>query len=287
MTPNGRTVGDWQRAAQGRLCQIQPFADAAREARLILQAATGWSAARTATATPDDLPVAAEVMANAMLERRLAFEPLSHILGHAPFYGRTFKVSRDVLTPRPDTETLIDLALQVPFETVLDLGTGSGAIAITLLSERQGARAIATDIMDAAIAVARDNAQRLGVADRLELQNANWIPTDAGLFDLIVSNPPYISETDLTGLDPSVRDWEPRVALSPGGDGLGAYRVICRQAPHHLRPEGHLMVEIGHDQGAAVAALLREAGFAEVAVHGDLNGKDRVVTGRLVRTETE
>lgn len=276
--PDG-TVGAWRRAALEALCHVQSREDAAREARLILQEATGWSAARCATADPDDMPPDAQVQADAMVLRRKSHEPLSQILGAWSFYGRDFVVSPHVLTPRPDTETLIDVALEQPFSRLLDLGTGSGAIAITLLAERPCATGLATDLSLEALEVAGRNAAALGVDGRLRLMTADWFAGLVGQFDLIVSNPPYITAEAYGALDPTVRDWEPRLALTPGGDGLSPYRKICCGASGVLAAGGRLMVEIGHDQGEAVAALLEAAGLADVRVHPDINGKDRVVSG--------
>jgi release factor glutamine methyltransferase len=254
---------------------------AAREVRLILAHASGWSPAQVSVAGEVPLPEAVRAGAEAMVARRVAREPLAQIIGDWGFYGRSFRVTRDTLTPRPDTETLIDLALGAPFLRVLDLGTGTGAIAVTLLAERPGARGVASDISAAALAVAGENAQRHGVAGRLDLPRSDWWAEIAGRFDLIVSNPPYVSEADYAGLAPEITCWEPRAALTPGGDGLSAYRAIVAGLGAHLEPGGRCMVEIGAGQGDAVAALFEAAGLVGVAVHPDLNGKPRVVAGAM------
>jgi release factor glutamine methyltransferase len=275
------SAGDWLGAARARLTAQMGATDAFREARLILQAATGWSAARVATSAPDALPADAHAHAEAMLTRRLSFEPLAQILGEWAFYGRAFHVSRDVLTPRSDTETLIDIALRAPFATFLDLGTGSGAIAVTLLAERPMAKGIATDTSRAALDVAARNAERHGVAGRLHCAQADWFDGITGQVDLIVSNPPYVSARDYAGLAPEIRMFEPRQALTPDGpDGLSAYRSICADAARYLTPSGRLIVEIGQDQGSAVLALFEQAGLVDLTCHTDINNKDRVVSGR-------
>jgi release factor glutamine methyltransferase len=170
----------------------------------------------------------------------------------------------------------VELALEEPFEKVLDLGTGSGCILLSLLAERPGAAGLGTDISAEALSVARGNAERLDVTGAAFAQS-DWFAEVHGAFDLIVSNPPYIAEAEIAGLSPEVR-LDPTIALTPGGDGLDAYRAIARDAGRHLAPGGRLLVEIGSEQGAAVSALFESAGLAKVTVHPDINGKDRVVS---------
>ena len=172
-------------------------------------------------------------------------------------------------------------ALAQPFSRLVDLGTGSGAIAVTLLAERAEAHGLASDISQAALDMAARNALRHGVAGRLDLQCADWWAGIAGRFDLIVSNPPYVSAADYAGLAPEITQWEPRGALTPGGDGLSAYRQILGGMAPFLALGGRCLVEIGAEQGRDVAGLFTAAGLVDVAVHPDLNGKDRVVSGRL------
>jgi release factor glutamine methyltransferase len=274
------TAGAWLVSAQARLGPVAG-AQASREARLILGHVTGWSAARVATAGSEALPTRAADEAEAMLTRRLAREPLAQILGAWSFFGRDFRVTRDTLVPRPDTETLVEQALARPFARMIDLGTGSGAIAVSLLAERPGADGLATDISPAALEVAAGNAARHGVEGRLRLLEADWWAGVEGRFDLVVSNPPYVTEADYAALAPEITRWEPRGALTPGGDGLSAYRAILAGLDAHLRPGGCCLVEIGAGQGAAVSALFRGAGLDAVAVHPDINGKPRVVEGAM------
>ena len=211
--------------------------------------------------------------------RRAAREPMSHILGRRAFWKHDFLVTADVLDPRPETETLVELALGGTFATVLDLGTGSGCILLSLLAERPEARGVGTDLSEAALAVARRNAALLGTGGRARFARADWLDGVAGAFDLIVSNPPYVAADEMAGLPPEVLH-EPRMALTPGGDGLDAYRAIARDAPRRLTPGGRLMVEIGAAQGAAVRALFAAAGLESVAVTRDLDGRDRVISGK-------
>lgn len=214
-----------------------------------------------------------------LLARRVAREPMSHILGSRAFWKHEFLVTADVLDPRPDTETLIELALAEPFSEILDLGTGSGCIPISLLADRPGATGIATDISEAALHVAARNAEKLGVSDRLRFERSDWFEAVGGTYDLITSNPPYIDAAVYETLSPEVHH-EPKIALTPGPDGLTPYRVFAQEGPAHLAPCGRILVEIGYDQGPQVAALFREAGLEDVIVHPDLNGKDRVVSAR-------
>ena len=274
------TVNGWLSDAALRLAPVIGPAVAARELRLILRKATGWSSAQLGVAGGTTLPAAARAAADAMVLRRLAREPLAQIFGEWGFFGRSFRVTRATLVPRPDTETLVELALAEPFARLIDLGTGSGAIAVTLLAERPEARGLASDISADALAVAADNAQRHGVAGRLAFVQADWWAGLDGSFDLVVSNPPYVSQADYVGLAPEITLWEPRGALTPGGDGLSAYRAILAPITAFLCPGGRCLVEIGEAQGPAVAGLFRAAGLDDVVLHTDINGKDRVVSGR-------
>lgn len=253
--------------------------DAARDARALLAHALDIPVARLTLHLSDPMPRAAADRFAIALARRVAREPLSHITGLRQFWGRAFRVTRDVLDPRPETEVLVAAALERPFDTVLDLGTGSGAILVSLLAERPTARGTGTDLSAAALAVARDNAARLGVADRAEFHPGAWfdaLPAPAR-FDLIVSNPPYIAADEMAALLAEVRNHEPGMALTDGGDGLSAYRAIAAGLRAHLAPGGRALFEIGPTQGAAVAALWLAAGLRVAGILPDLDGRDRVV----------
>jgi release factor glutamine methyltransferase len=183
-----------------------------------------------------------------------------------------------VLDPRPETETLIAAALDGAFSRVLDLGTGSGAILITLLAERNEATGTGVDLSRKALSVAAGNAAALSVAGRATFLQSDWLCAVSGRFDLVVANPPYIAEAEMPGLSPEVRLWEPRLALTPGGDGLGAYRSILRDVRSVLVPGGRVLLETGTGQGDAVAALCQSAGLQAVRVLPDMDGRDRVVS---------
>jgi release factor glutamine methyltransferase len=221
----------------------------------------------------------------AMLARRAAREPLAYIVGHREFFSLEFEITPAVMVPRPETETLVEAALgflgQRGEARVLDIGTGSGAVAMAIAVNAPRVTIVATDISAGALEVARRNVVRYGVARRVALLNADLFPPCAGApFDLIVSNPPYVESGAVETLAPEVRLYEPRIALEGGSDGLRSYRAIARAARPHLVPGGPLMVEIGAGQAGPVAELFRAAGFAEIASVRDLGGVERVVCAR-------
>ncbi|GGD32237.1 peptide chain release factor N(5)-glutamine methyltransferase [Sinisalibacter lacisalsi] len=252
-----------------------------RDSRALLAHALGIPADRLILEA--DREVSDDEMARyeALLHRRLDHEPVSRIIGRRIFWGRDFRITPHVLDPRPETETLVAEALAGPAPArLLDLGTGSGILAVTLLAEWTGAEALGSDLSTEALIVARSNAEDIGVADRLTLIEADWFSGIDARFDLIVSNPPYIAASEMAGLDPEVREHDPEIALTPGGDGLDAYRAIAAGARARLVPGGRLLVEIGPTQGPSVAALFAAAGLSEVTVLPDLDGRDRVVRAR-------
>jgi release factor glutamine methyltransferase len=272
-----RSIDQTLRAAAQTLAAAG-IPDAAGDARHLLAHVLSVGRDRLLLRGPDPMPAEAETQLTAMLARRIAHEPVTRIIGQRLFWGRPFTVTPDVLDPRPDTETLIAAALDGPAPArLLDLGTGSGAIAVTLLAEWPDATGVATDISPAALAVAGQNAQSLGVADRLEMVLSDWFDSVAGRFDLIVSNPPYIATNEFPGLSPEVRLHDPAIALSPGDDGLAPYRTIASQSPAYLTPNGRVLVEIGWQQGADVMAIFRAAGWGGTRLILDMEGRDRVV----------
>ncbi|MCX7646610.1 MAG: peptide chain release factor N(5)-glutamine methyltransferase [Rhodobacteraceae bacterium] len=253
---------------------------AARDARWLLAHALGLDPAAVAARLGEPLAPEAAAAFEAAVAARAARQPVSQITGRREFWGRTFRVTPDVLDPRPETETLVALALSEPFATVLDLGTGSGCLLVTLLAERPDATGLGTDVSAAALAVARANAAAQGLARRARFVLADWFEGVSGRFDLIVSNPPYIAAAEIAGLAPEVRDWEPHGALTDGGDGLSAYRAIAAGAAQRLGPGGRLIVETGAGQADRVAGIFRQAGLARVAVHPDMDGRPRAVSAR-------
>jgi release factor glutamine methyltransferase len=249
----------------------------ARDARRLMTAALGLAPDRLVLA-PEALSQAAAAAFARMVGERARFRPVSQIVGARAFWGRDFLVSDAVLDPRPETETLVALALAGPrASSVLDLGTGSGAILVTVLAEWPEARGLGIDIDPAALAVAADNAARHGVAARAAFRRGDWTEGLRTRFELVVANPPYISAAEIETLAPDVRDWEPRHALTAGSTGLEAYVRIAAGLPAVLAPGGRALFEVGASQGSAVAEILRQSGLRRVAVHPDLDGRDRVV----------
>ena len=254
---------------------------AARDARALVAHALGVAANRIVLLGSDPIDLKAQERLAGYLERRLRHEPVSKITGWRQFWGRDFHISKAVLDPRPETETVIVEALKYPAATVLDLGTGSGILAVTLMAEWPKAQALATDISPAALAVAGKNAARYDIGDRLSFAQSNWFEGVQGEFDLIVANPPYIAMEEMAGLDRDVRDFDPHIALTPGGDGLDPYRVIAAAVGRHLSPDGRLIVEIGHQQAADVLQIFQDAGLSSLCCHPDLAGRDRVISARI------
>jgi release factor glutamine methyltransferase len=271
--------------ATARLAGAQ-IPDPGRDARRLLSHVLKVPPGRLTLFLPE--PVAPEQQAAflTLVERRADRVPVSHLVGRRMFYGREFLVTPEVLDPRPETETLIEVALAQPFSTVLDLGTGSGCILLTLLAERGSAVGLGTDLSEAALNVAYWNRNAMGLEDRAALEPGSWyapLGPHGEQFDLIVSNPPYIAVNEMPFLTPEVRDHEPRLALTDEADGLSAYHAILAGLSPHLAPEGRLVVEIGAAQGMAVSRLFEQAGLRRVRVVPDLDGRDRVVTGTAPR----
>ncbi|SFM23528.1 peptide chain release factor N(5)-glutamine methyltransferase [Shimia aestuarii] len=256
---------------------------AARDARaLVAEAAEIKPSMVTLEA---DMVLADPDALEALVARRVAGEPVSKIIGRRQFWGRDFVVTRDTLDPRPETECLIAAALDLgPVARFADLGTGTGIIAISLLAEWPEATALATDVSGPAIAIAELNAIGQDVRKRLEFYRVRkageWLPDGIGMFDMILSNPPYISVQEMAELSREVHDHDPHEALTPGGDGLMPYREIAARAGAHLNAGGHVLVEIGWRQGGDVGAIFKGAGWRDVRVLPDLDGRDRVVSAR-------
>ncbi len=256
---------------------------ATRDARWLLAYALDLPPERLTLALQE--PVTAPQLAafRDAIAARAQHKPVAQITGQRLFWGRSFRVTQDVLDPRPETETLIEAALDLPFARLLDLGTGSGAILLTLLAERSEATGTGVDFSAAALDVALHNARSLGVAQRADLRRSDWYSAVTGRFDLIVSNPPYIAAPAHASLAPDTRLWEPRMALVPAacdGTGLAAYRMITANACDFLTPQGWLMVEIGLGQGPEVAALMTGAGMRAPRILPDMTGRGRVVAAQ-------
>lgn len=283
-------VQAWKQAKQ-RL-EAAGLAGPVIDARLLVEAAAEATRMDIVTDPYRVLTPEQAATLDAYLSRREHREPVSHILGRKGFWKIMLGVNSDVLTPRPDTETVVDVALKAFPEhapwSVLDLGVGSGAILLAILAERPAARGLGVDVSEEALAVARDNAANLGLAGRLALLRGDWADGLAeASFDLVVANPPYIASEVIETLEPEVRQWEPRLALDGGADGLDAYRILAPEILRVLKPGGRFAVEIGYDQKEAVEALFKAAGAAEVQTVRDLGDRDRVVAGAKNPLETQ
>jgi release factor glutamine methyltransferase len=263
------------------------------DAEVMLAEATGCD--RAALAVDAEVPAAAARRFGEMVRRRLRREPVAHILGRKGFRHIEVAVDRRVLVPRPETELLVEFALEREPASVLDVGTGSGAIALAIADELPGCEVTATDTSSAALEVARANAERLGLSERVRFLDGTWpesqdAPTEGERFDLIVANLPYIAEPDWPSLPPEVREWEPREALLAGPDGLDAIRGLFADRGVALsRYAGQsyaaVALEVGEGQAAAVEELVRAAGFGSVETRRDLAGIERVVVGETRAAE--
>jgi release factor glutamine methyltransferase len=257
------------------------------DADVLLAEATGWDRAYLAATPEAEVPPPAARRFGEMVRRRLRREPVAYILGRKGFRHIELTVDRRVLIPRPETELLVELALELRPRRVLDVGTGSGAIALAIADELQGCEVVATDTSAAALEVARANAERLGLADRVTFLEGSLPPS--GEFELTLANLPYIAETEWASLQPEVTEWEPREALFAGPDGLDAIRAFlleCERTFSRYSMEtafaSVVALEVGAGQAGAATDLLHEGGFAGLQTRRDLAGIERVVLGRRV-----
>jgi release factor glutamine methyltransferase len=258
---------------------------AAREARLLLQAAADIPVS-TQIAFPERRidPAALSGFAE-LVARRTRREPMAHILGRREFWSLTFKVTADTLDPRPDSETLVHAVLdQVPDRSaplqLVDFGTGTGCLLLSLLRELPNAMGLAIDASAGALAVAGENARTLGLAERASFRQGNWDDGIDPAFDLVLSNPPYIPSGDIAALQPEVASFEPRLALDGGADGLEAYRCLAPAAARLLAPDGLAAFEVGSGQANSVIAIGRAAGLRHIATASDLGAMQRCVLFR-------
>ncbi len=277
-------IGDSLRAATAQLRAAG--CDSPRlDAVLLLAECLGWSADRVRIDGDLAMPPAAAARFATLLAARMARQPMAQILGRREFWSLEFRVSPAVLDPRPDSETLVAAVLEQCAERaaklrLLDFGTGSGCLLLSLLHELPQAEGLGIDRSEAALLVARDNAERLGLAERAGFKHGDWGQGLAGPFDIVLSNPPYIESAAIAGLAPEVAAHEPLGALDGGQDGLDAYRRLIPDAWRLLAPDGLLALEIGQGQQAAVAGLLAAAGFAGLLEKPDLGGIIRVLLAR-------
>jgi release factor glutamine methyltransferase len=260
------------------------------DAELLLAHALGADRVRLVLDSERELSAEELGRYRALIQRRRSGEPIAYILGRREFYGLSFVVDRRALVPRPDTEPLVEVALERTrarsmHGRALDLCTGSGCVAVSFAKQRPTWRVTATDIAAETAELAWENARRLGVVFTLDVRVGDLFAPVAGRrFELITANPPYVPSGDIAGLDADVRDFEPRLALDGGKDGLDLVRAIVASAPAFLAPDGVLAVEIGHDQGPRTRELFERAGYRDVTLRRDYGSRDRVVSG--LRSET-
>jgi release factor glutamine methyltransferase len=278
------TLAGLLRAARTRLGEAG-LAEAALDARVLVEHLTATTRGDFVSDPGREVGAGAVAALDTALERRLAGEPVHRIIGHRDFHGVRLSLSPATLDPRPDTEALVDLVLDSlaarkppgrPWR-ILDLGTGTGAIALALLKALPDATATGVDLSEDALATALANAARNGVGERFETLSSNWFERVTGRYDAIVSNPPYIESAAIRGLTREVRDHDPGLALDGGADGLDAYRAIAEGAGAHLEPGGGLFVEIGYDQADSVPAVFAASGFSLAARRADLGGTCRAL----------
>lgn len=279
----GPALGKVLRDAQLELAAI--CEDPAQEVRILAGWALGLTRLELVTREREPVEAAKLAAFHAALARREQGEPVYRIIGSRPFRRLDLALSKDTLEPRPDTETLVDLALSClaarggleQSVSILDLGTGTGAIGLALLAELPRAAAVLTDISLGALETARRNATANGLLDRTAFVQSNWLAAVTGQFDLVVSNPPYIPSGDIAGLDVEVRAHDPLAALDGGPDGLAPYRAIAGGIAGFLKPDGLVAVEIGHDQASLITGIFEAFGFRFVECRRDLGGRNRAL----------
>ena len=280
----GTTLAELLLSARRRLAEAG-IEGAMFDARLLVEDLTGTT--RTEAITNPDRVIGTDTLTavDAALIRRISGEPVHRILGYREFHGLRLGLSTETLEPRPDTETLVEAVLPLLAEIgerkgrchVLDLGTGTGAIALALLAATPQARAVGVDISEDALTTAARNARDLGLSERFSAVRSDWFEAISGRFDVIVSNPPYISSAEIGTLQKEVRNFDPLRALDGGADGLDAYRTIAAESARHLEADGVVAVEIGSSQKADVTDIFLDAGFLMKTALRDLAGNDRVL----------
>jgi len=276
---------DWLRQGETRLRTGPHAVRAQRDAETLLLHLTGKNRGWLLAHLDDEFGECKSIGYSQLIDRRLAGEPIQYITGECEFYGLPFRVNRDVLIPRPETEHLVEKVLELApnFERprIVDVGTGSGAIAVALAYKLPAARVTATDISRAALNVARGNAERNEVAERIRFLESDLLGPVAGeRFEFVVSNPPYVADGDRETLAVEVRNYEPELALFAGANGMDVYRRLTPLAYEALVPGGFAVFEIGHGQAASIAELFEATGFSEIQFTKDLQGIDRVIAGR-------
>jgi release factor glutamine methyltransferase len=260
---------------------------AGMDARLLMMHVTAYDLAQLMLYKKQDLTDAQIIQWHDVVAQRLTHKPVSKIIGEKEFYGATFRTTMDTLDPRPDSETLIEQVQHLYAESnaplrILDLGTGTGCLLLTLLRLYPHSTGLGVDLSLDALQVAQNNAYDHRMLERADFIQSRWFDKVNGQFDLIISNPPYITHDALKTLNKSVTDFDPMLALDGGTDGLDPYRIITAQASAYLKPQGRLIFEIGYDQADSVSALLAQHDFTSITVTHDLGGNPRIVSGQML-----
>ncbi|MDC3003328.1 peptide chain release factor N(5)-glutamine methyltransferase [Paracoccaceae bacterium] len=254
---------------------------AARDARILTANALGTPISELSLKINEKVPEKIIADLEKLILRRINKEPISKILGKRDFWGRSFSINKKVLDPRADTETLIDFVIEKPVKSVLELGTGSGAIAVTLACEWKHAHLTAVDISEDAISMAKINAEKFNVQNKIHFLKSDWFETVRGSFDLIISNPPYIGLVEQDEIAAEVIKYDPEIALFAGRDGLEAYKKIIPNLAKFLNPDGLVVLETGASQSNQVKNMMNAVGFIDAKIVKDLSGKGRLVAAKL------
>ena len=254
---------------------------AARDARILTANALGTPISELSLKINEKVPEKIIADLEKLILRRINKEPISKILGKRDFWGRSFSINKKVLDPRADTETLIDFVIEKPVKSVLELGTGSGAIAVTLACEWKHVHLTAVDISEHAISMAKINAEKFNVQNKIHFLKSDWFETVRGSFDLIISNPPYIGLVEQDEIAAEVIKYDPEIALFAGRDGLEAYKKIIPNLANFLNPDGLVVLEIGASQSNQVKNMMNAVGFIDAKIVKDLSGKGRLVAAKL------
>ena len=254
---------------------------AARDARILTAHALGVPISDLSLKITDKVSANIILKLEKLILRRVNKEPISKILGRRDFWGRTFSINKNVLDPRGDTETLIDYVIGKPMKTVLELGTGSGVIAVTLACEWKEVQVTAIDISEDALLLAQINAEKFNVQDKIHFLKSDWFDNVEGMFDLIISNPPYVGWMEQDEISIEVKKYDPEIALFAGNDGFDAYKRIIPNLAKFLNPDGFVVLEIGASQSKKVKNMMNSFGFFDVEIVKDLFGKDRLITSKL------
>ena len=254
---------------------------AARDARILTANALGTPISELSLKINEKVPEKIIADLEKLILRRINKEPISKILGKRDFWGRSFSINKKVLDPRADTETLINFVIEKPVKSVLELGTGSGAIAVTLACEWKHVHLTAVDISEDAISMAKINAEKFNVQNKIHFLKSDWFETVRGSFDLIISNPPYIGLVEQDEIATEVIKYDPEIALFAGRDGLEAYKRIIPNLAKFLNPDGLVVLEIGASQSNQVKNMMNAVGFIDAKIVKDLSGKDRLVAAKL------